>query len=168
MPFIFKGTTVKKLTYRGTACKKHIAKGVQVWTAEVKVASAFGSGVAQNWTTRETSATSSTFTCAVGDVITFTCLQHLEANNAGFNAENNLGIGGGYRIYKGSTVVKTENRDVQFNGTQTYNDKTWTVSYTVTSAGTYKVEVYAFVGEKNDKNIYASAYTNITSDIIVS
>lgn len=34
MPFIFKGTTVKKLTYRGTACKKHTAKGVQVWSAE--------------------------------------------------------------------------------------------------------------------------------------
>lgn len=34
MPFIFKGTTVKKLTYRGTTCKKHIAKGVQVWSAE--------------------------------------------------------------------------------------------------------------------------------------
>ena len=34
MPFVFKGTTVKKLNYRGTACKKHIAKGVQVWSAD--------------------------------------------------------------------------------------------------------------------------------------
>lgn len=168
MPFVFKGTTVKKLNYRGTACKKHIAKGVQVWSAEVKVASAFGSGTAQNWTTREKSATSSTFTCAVGDVIKFTCLQHLQADNAGFNAENNISIGGGYRIYKGSTVVNTNGRDVHFNGTQNHKDQTWNVSYTVTSAGTYKVEVFAFVGPKDDKTIYASAYTNITSDIIVS
>lgn len=34
MPLVVKGTTVKKLNYRGTACKKHIAKGVQVWSAE--------------------------------------------------------------------------------------------------------------------------------------
>lgn len=33
MPLVVKGTTVKKLNYRGTACKKHIANGVQVWSA---------------------------------------------------------------------------------------------------------------------------------------
>lgn len=33
MPFIFKGTAIKKLTYQATQCKKHIANGVQVWGA---------------------------------------------------------------------------------------------------------------------------------------
>lgn len=166
---VYKASNQIGKLYKGSNQIGKVYKGsTLIYTAETVVSSKFGSGTAQNWVTRETSKSSATFTCAVGDVITFNCLQHLQADNAGFTAEYNLGIGGGYRIYKGSTVVKTESRDASFNGTQTYADKTWNVSYTVTGAGTYKVEVYAYVDEKTDLNIYASAYTNITTDIIVS
>lgn len=163
------GNQIGKL-YKGSNQIGKVYKGsTLIYTAEEKVSDPFGSGTSNNYGGGlNTSKSSATFNCVVGDTINFTCVQHLEANNAGFNAEINIGIGGGYRIYNGSTVVKTENRDVQFNGTQTYNDKTWNVSYPVTSAGTYKVEVYAFTGEKSDNTIYASSYTNITSSIIVS
>ena len=165
-------TTVKKVKVvkdgATTDLKELYVGDILVWKSETVVASAFSSGTAQNWANCNTSKSSSTFTCDVGDVITFTCVQHLQADNAGFTAEYNLGIGGGYTIYKDNVKVETEERDVQFNATQSYKDQTWNVSYTVTSAGAYRVVLYAFVGEKTDLNIYASSYTKITSDIIVS
>ena len=60
MPFVFKGTTVKKLNFNGTAMKKHIANGVQVWSAEYNALAEGG------WTTKSTysdvTITTSTYT----------------------------------------------------------------------------------------------------------
>lgn len=128
----------------------------------------FTSGTANNWdygANQKSEAKS--FACQKGQVIKFTCTQHVEANNAGFNASNNLGIGGGYRLIKDGTVVSTNERNVPFNGTQNHTDKLWPVSYTVSSAGLYKLELYSFVGSKTDNTIYASSYTK-TNDIVIS